>query len=112
MVKKYIATVILLAGSLAPLGCGQVNWVAGAISPDGTYVDARTTLLQAAISENSVTRANAMEAIGLTLGPSSGGILLQALDDENVNVRFAAAMAIGDMGYPPAKVPIVSIFCA
>ena len=103
MARNYIAAVLLLAASLAPLGCGQINWGGGAISVNGISVDARAALLQAAASEDTVTRANAMEAIGLTMGPSSGGVLLQALDDKDVNVRYAAAMAIGDMGYPPSK---------
>ena len=109
MVRNYITAFFLLTVSLVPLGCGQIGLGGGAISMDGIYVDARTALLQAAVSEDPVTRANAMEAIGRTLGPSSGGILAQGLDDENVTVRFAAAMAIGDMGYPPAEKRLIQL---
>ena len=115
MIRNYIAAIFLLTAILMPLGCGQGEWGSrssgngGAVSLDKAYVDARTVLLQAAASDDPVTRANAMEAIGATLGPSAGGILLQGLDDKNVAVRFSAAMAIGDMGYPPAEKRLIQL---
>ncbi len=67
------------------------------------YIDARTTLRQAADDPDPVTRANAMEALAQSMGIKAGPVLQQALSDESPMVRFAAAMAIGDSKYERAK---------
>ena len=63
------------------------------------YVDAQTKLKQAADDPDPVTRANAMEAISKTNGAKAGAVYKQALGDKYPAVRFAAAMAIGDVKY-------------
>ena len=73
------------------------------IAPTQAYIDARSKLLQAAGDRNGGTRMHAVEAIAETLGADEGGVYLQALRDENPAVRFAAAMAIGDVEYEPAR---------
>lgn len=67
------------------------------------YVDATDTLLQATESEDPVTRAHAMEALAEIPDANAGHIFMEALEDETPLVRFAAAMAIGDARYEPAK---------
>jgi HEAT repeat protein len=73
------------------------------ISVDAAFIDARTTLLQAAVSNDPMTRTYAMEGIGKRLGAAEAGTLMQGLDDKAVTVRFAAAMSLGDLAYPPAE---------
>ena len=65
--------------------------------------DALAEIRQAAESKDHATRAHAMEALPLALGQSGGVICKQALSDPVAEVRFAAAMAIGDIRYAPAK---------
>ena len=72
------------------------------VDPARAYIDAQATLLQAAEDKDPVTRANAMEALAGTLGAEAGAVFVQALDEQNPLVRFAAAMAIGDSKYKPA----------
>ena len=73
------------------------------IDPVRTYGDARITLRQAAEDSNPKVRTNALEALASTDGSASGEVMLQSLRDDHVPVRFAAAMAIGDIRYGPAK---------
>ena len=70
---------------------------------DQAYIDARTALLQAANSEDPMTRSYAMEALGQTLKKKEGDFLLEALSDPSVIVRFSAAMSLGDIRYTKAK---------
>jgi HEAT repeat protein len=98
----------LLAASLlwtAP-GCDRLRTSSDdepSISTDQAFIDARTALLQAAVSNDPMTRTYAMEGIGKRLGTAEAGTLMQGLDDEAVTVRFAAAMSLGDLAYPPAE---------
>ena len=91
---------MLLTAALA--GCNGEGPQQMTLEPERAYVDARTTLLQAADSADPVARAHAMEAIARTLGAQAGDVLLEGLNDDSPVVRFAAAMAIGDVGYKPA----------
>jgi HEAT repeat protein len=68
-----------------------------------TYWQAKRTLLQAAESENWATRSMAIEALSRTLGEDAGDRYVEALRDPVPHVRHAAAMAIGDVEYAPAK---------
>ncbi len=71
--------------------------------PDKARIDARTMLYKAAENPNPEVRCHAIEALGKTMGKHAGGIYMQALNDKNPAVRFAAAMVIGDIKYKPAK---------
>ena len=73
------------------------------IDPVRTYGDARITLRQAAEDHDPKVRTNALEALAATDGSASGEVMLQSLRDDKVPVRFAAAMAVGDIRYGPAK---------
>lgn len=98
---------VLAAAILA--GCPPWNRRASVIQVDPTkaYIDARYQLRQAAEDEDPFTRSHAMEALAQALGPKAGGILKQALGDPEASVRFAAAMAIGDVRYAPAKADLI-----
>jgi HEAT repeat protein len=90
---------MVLPLALSAAGC---NWGGPKIDTAKAYIDAKTALLQAAEDPNDAgTRMEAMEAIGQVL-PEEGGILKQGLDDSDERVRFAAAMALGDVKYAPA----------
>ncbi len=73
------------------------------IDPVRTYGDARITLRQAAEDPDPQVRMKALEALAAAEGPSAGTIMLQSLRDDYAPVRSAAAMAIGDVRYGPAK---------
>jgi len=69
----------------------------------GLYRQAREVLVQEATGADGVAKVQALEAIAKTLGKSEGRVLAEALSDRSPAVRFAAAMAVGDAGYEPAK---------
>jgi len=69
--------------------------------------DALAEIRQAAEAEDPATRVHAMEALPLALGQRGGVICKQALSDPSPEVRFAAAMAVGDIRYAPAKEKLV-----
>ncbi len=66
------------------------------------FIDASSILRQAAEDPESYTRAHAIEALSQTVGQEAGPVFKQALSDPTPPVRFAAAMAIGDVQYEPA----------
>ena len=72
------------------------------VDPYRASARAEAVLRGAARDDDPATRANSMEALGITLQDDAGDILVRALDDESHMVRFAAAMAIGDVAYAPA----------
>ena len=74
-----------------------------AIDRQKAHIDASAALRQAADGPDPVTRANAIEATSQTVGIKAGPLFKQALEDQYPTVRFAAAMAIGDVRYQPAK---------
>ena len=97
----------LIGGAL--LGCVLVGLVGCLPEEPGLTVDpyraadrAEAVLRKAARDKDATTRANAMEALGVALREDAGDILIRALDDRYPVVRFAAAMAIGDLAYEPA----------
>ncbi len=98
--KLTLATAVLLLSTM----------LAGCIPPEEpavdfltAYIDASIALRQAAEDPDPVTRANAIEALSQTVSVKAAPVFKQALDDEYPTVRFAAAMALGDVQYEPAK---------
>lgn len=98
-----------LIGVLLLTGCEMGNWLgfsepqAPAVNPKEAYIDARAALFQLAQDSAPTTRANAIEALSTTLGADAGEVYQQGLSDRSPLVRFAAAMAIGDLKYAQAK---------
>ncbi|MBN1553135.1 MAG: HEAT repeat domain-containing protein [Phycisphaerae bacterium] len=93
-------------------GCQDMAWNGGsksAIDPQRARVDARTVLLQSVHSGDPLIRTHAVEAIGRTMGAGEGRSLLQGLSDPAVSVRYAAAMAVGDVSYRPARARLLEI---
>jgi HEAT repeat protein len=66
-------------------------------------MDARSVLRRALDDRDDFARSHAIEALAETMGAQSGPTFAQALSDASPAVRFAAAMAIGDAKYAPAK---------
>ena len=79
------------------------------MDPAKACIDARHVLRRASQDRNPLTRAKAIEALAATLGSSAGGTYLEGLNDSEPNVRFAAAVAIGDLKYAPAKSKLLSM---
>ena len=108
--KKNIIMVLAMTVAMLLHGCTG-EWpnawpneqAVPSVSPDRAYVDARTAILQAANDVNPIVRTHAMEAIGKVLTSREAGMLISGLDDRYASVRFAAAMALGELGYTPAK---------
>ena len=127
-VKRMRAThwLVVLLGTLASagvVGCTQPQETL-TIDPAKTYLDAKAALLQEADAKEADTRSHTIEALAQTLGEEAGAVYTQGLDDESPVVRFAAALAIGDVKYAPAlprllKMPLLGkgerdkrVFCA
>ncbi len=94
--------IFVAVGSAGLVGCG-LGFDPVILDPSAVYLDARTKLLQDVHSNNDVVRMQAIEAIAGTLGQREAAVITEALKDPNPGIRFAAAMAIGDIGYSPAK---------
>ncbi|KKN84815.1 hypothetical protein LCGC14_0284790 [marine sediment metagenome] len=103
---------------LAPVGC-QWDWdnkwdwdrEPAVLTVDVSHAveKSEAVLRAAAEDEDPFTRAHAMEALGQTLAQGAGDLYVKALDDPEPSVRFAAAMAIGDSQYAPAKPHLVEL---
>lgn len=97
------------------IGCGKEQWfrTSGAkkvpLDTNKVYIDARTTLYQAAEDPDPRVRTKALEALANTEGSDAGAVMLQALRDPYAPVRFAAAMAIGDTRYAPARTVLLKM---
>ena len=72
------------------------------VDPYRAAARAEVVLRAAAADEDATTRANAMEAMAIALDTDGGDLMVRGLDDKSPMVRFAAAMAIGDVAYSPA----------
>ena len=94
----------LVGGCVIAVGMlgGCARWRDVEVDPQKAYIDARTTLRQAADDPNPETRAPALEALSSTAGIKAGAVYKQALNSKYPAVRFAAAMAIGDVKYRAA----------
>ena len=62
---------------------------------------ALSALHRAAGDADKFTRAEAIEAMVAVRGSAAGQVYVSALDDAAPNVRFAAAVAVGDLRYAP-----------
>ena len=92
---------VLLAASACLVGCGPAPH--DILDPSVVYLDARAKLLQEAQSGTPVARMQAIEAIAETLAHREGAVFAEAIKDPSPGIRFAAAMAIGDIKYAPAR---------
>ncbi|HUT57918.1 MAG TPA: HEAT repeat domain-containing protein [Phycisphaerae bacterium] len=101
---RYCVPLAVMLGAvlLAP-GCNSGGVARMSIDPTRAYIDAKTTLRQDADKADPGTKVFVMEAMAEVMGYEAGGVFKQALNEDNENVRFAAAMAIGDVKYEPAK---------
>ena len=102
--SAIFGSMLMLAAGCDPADLSQEEEFvpAPAVAPSQAYLDAKTTLLQAAQNADPVVRANAIEAMGQVRGAQAGEVYLQGLRDEFPVVRVAAAMVIGDLKYAPA----------
>ena len=105
MVRRIV---VVAAGMAVLSGC---NWGKQRVrvNPTRARIDARTTLIRAGDDANPLTRTYAIEALDETLGAEAGGVFKQGLSDPNSLVQFAAAMAVGDTKYAPAKNVLVEM---
>lgn len=101
---RFIPAVCALA--IAAGGCGPTAGI-GPVDPAKAFIDARSTLRQAAESTDPVTRSNAIEALSEVVGTEAGGVYLEALSDRLPVVRFAGAMAVAETQYAPAEATLV-----
>jgi len=107
--RRYSAAVLAAAIVIsATFGC-EPFMPAGRIDTTKAFVDARTTLRQAVEDKDPETRSHAIEAMATASPKQSGAAFVQALSDSNPAVRFAAAMAIGEARYAPAKDKLVAM---
>lgn len=89
------------------LGVTAVAFLTGCPPPQQSdwskvYLDARTTLHQAAEDTDPQVRSRALEGLADTEGRQAGPLILQGLQDTHPPVRFAAAMAAGEVRYERA----------
>lgn len=84
-------------------GCKLPDEGGPQVEPGLAYIDAKTALLRAADDSDSATRLHAIEALASTLGVEAGDLFREALSDQNPAIRFAAALAVGEARYEPAK---------
>jgi len=99
---RLACTVALVAVCSASLG-GCVVRGTPQIDRARACQDALAVLRQAAEDRSPATRVHVMEALPLALGRDAGPMCKQALSDPSAEVRFAAAMATGDLRYEPAR---------
>ena len=99
---------LALWAALTGPGCTGRTYVMSG-DPVAARSRALTTLHRAARDSDNYTRAKAIEAMVDVLGTRSGSVYLAALDDPEPNVRFAAALAVGDLKYAPARPRILAM---
>jgi len=104
---RLILVSLLVGGVMA--GCQGLLSPEAALDYGQAYLDARATLMQASEDPDPVTRSNAVEALSQSLGEEAGPVCKQALGDRYPSVRFAAAMAVGDLRYVPAKPTLLAM---
>lgn len=93
---------IVLAGC-TPQNARQPQPQAMQTSAPQAATAARQTLHATATQPAWQVRANAIEAMSATLGADAGPAYVRALRDPEPPVQLAAALAIGDVGYGPAR---------
>lgn len=106
MVRAVLPAVLGAAALAAPgcLGSGAMQ-----TDPRKARIDSRDALRQAAESPDRFARSAALEAMAEVWGPSAAGSYMEGLNDPYPNVRFAAAMAIGDVRHAPAKAKLLTM---
>jgi len=101
-----ILAVVVFGGMVVP-GCGLLGPGTRTYEMTSDPAVARSralaTLYRAADDPNELTRAKAVEAMVDVLGERAGDVYIRSLDDPAPNVRFAAAVAVGDLRYGPAR---------
>jgi len=105
-IRSFVPAGAILA-AMTMAGCTTSHRVA--VDPRKACIDATSTMRQAADDPDWVTRAVAIEALSQTMGAKAGPVFKEALRDKVPAVRFAAAMAIGDVRYTPAKPLLVDM---
>jgi len=104
------AGLLALATSVPLAGCrGAPEQLQ--VSPTRAYVDARAALLVSADDPDPRVRTNAIEALAATEGLRAGGVYMQSLRDDRLPVVAAAAMAVGETRYEPAR-PVLEAMAA
>ena len=88
---------------IALSGCTGFQTPPPAVHPADARVEAMEELEKASQSTNAFTRAHAIEAMAATLGAQAGPAYVRGLCDAEPAVRYAAAVAVGDLKYAPAK---------
>jgi len=94
---------VFLIGCLALDGCIGFDHRISQVNPIVVRTEAELVLYNAVKDSDPFTRSNAIEAMSQTLGEEGGSAYLQALADGDPSARFAAAMAVGDLKYYPAR---------
>jgi len=100
---RWTAVAVTLLCAIVTVGCNGSKEELLTIDPTRAYIDAKATLFQAAEDQDPATRSNAIEALASAVGADAGAVYQQGLSDKAPVVRFAAAMACGDIGFEPAK---------
>ncbi len=109
--KRFIAGITLAVCGLLISFCGcegktAVSNIRPSETSDVLEAQASRILKEALASKNPRARANAIEAVA-TIPVNRGRVFMQEaaqlLTDDFVPVRFAAAVAVGDTRYAPAK---------
>ena len=84
------------------IGCSGCQPTVAA-DPQQAASDARWTRRKGTEETSPFTRAQAIEALAQTEGKAMGAVFMTGLKDPDPAVRFAAAMAIGDVRYEQAR---------
>lgn len=110
--SSFLVTVTTLA-LLFPFGCQETlqtpQDAPNRLSVDSLERDATQVLLQALADQTPQVRANAVEVVAATKQIKLGPKIQRLLRDEFVPVRFAAALALGDLRYSLAKRPLTQL---
>ncbi|MCD6364988.1 MAG: hypothetical protein J7M14_03850, partial [Planctomycetes bacterium] len=102
------ATVAAMALVLTAGGCGSGIRVPK-VDRGLALAEAHDVLHRCAGDSDCFVRSAAIEAMADVMGVEQGEVYLKALDDKEANVRFAAALAVGDTRYAPAKARLLQM---
>ena len=99
---RFACGVPALAALLAVAGCGPDS-LQIKMDADKAWDSAEKVLQAAAEDSDAQTRWLAIEAVASVQSRRGGAVFMKGLADPHAAVRAAAANAIGDVGYAPAK---------